>query len=101
MRPGSWVSRTMPSSPGSVPGSRALSSSTVRNPVAAMPRNLSTRALCTESPSSGRGGFPEADHVALGVPRVGAEAHAADRLPAEHGLPAELADPAQRVVDAG
>src|SRR6185312_2036414 len=35
-RPGSWSVITRPSSPGSVPGSRALSSSTVWNPVADM-----------------------------------------------------------------
>src|SRR3954447_864962 len=87
MRPGSCAVNTMPSIPGSVPGSRSLSSSTVWNPVAAMRPNL--------------GGLPEPDHVALGVAHVGAEAHVADRLLTEHGRPAELADPPQRVVDAG
>src|SRR4051812_45513811 len=87
MRPGSCAVNTMPSNPGSVPGSRSLSSSTVWNPVAAMRRNL-----C---------GLPEPDHVALGVPHVGAEAHGPDRLPAEHRLAAELADSPQRLVDAG
>src|SRR3954471_17512124 len=87
MRPGSCAVNTMPSIPGSVPGSRSLSSSTVWNPVAAMRPNL--------------GGLPEPEHVALGVPRVGAEAHVADRPLAQHGLAAELADPPQRLVDAG
>src|SRR3954453_7521140 len=86
MRPGSCAVNAMPSSPGSVPGSRSLSSSTVWNPVAAMPPNL--------------GGLPEADHVALGVLHVGAEAHVADRSLAQHGLATELADPLQRLVDA-
>src|SRR4051794_17941218 len=87
MRPRSCAVNTMPSIPGSVPGRRSLSSSTVWNPVAAMRPNLSV--------------LPEADHVALGVPRVGAEPHVADRPLAQHGLAAELADPPKRLVDAG
>src|SRR3954466_15141114 len=86
MRPGSCAVNTMPSIPGSVPGSRSLSSSTVWNPVAAMRPNL--------------GGLPQTDHVALGVLNVGAEAHVAARAVSRPGLATELADPLQRLVDA-
>src|SRR3954464_8077707 len=86
MRPGSCAVNTMPSIPGSVPGSRSLSSSTVWNPVAAMRPNL--------------GGLPEADHVALGVLHVGGEAHRADRRLPHDGRPSQLTDPLQRDVDA-
>src|SRR3954454_3977277 len=105
MRPGSCAVNTMPSNPGSVPGSRSLSSSTVWNPVAAMSGNL-LAAFGAESgaafgaESRGLGGLPEADHVALGVGDVGGEAHRADRRLAHDGRATELTDPLQGDVDA-
>src|ERR1700742_2986612 len=43
--------------------------------------------------------LPEADHIALGVVNVGAEAHRADRLLAERDLPAQLLDAGERLLD--
>src|SRR5215218_9397500 len=85
-RPFSCPVIVSPSRPGSVPGSRALSSSAVWNPVAAMRGTLAS-------------GLPEADDVALGVGEVRGEAHLADRhLRRGHG-PAGLLDLGQLVVD--
>src|SRR3954454_9786934 len=60
----------MPSSPGSVPGSRALSSSTVWNPVAAMPGTY----------RPGRIGFPDRSPADDGRP-AGPPAHSRRRAP--------------------
>src|SRR4051812_8138497 len=90
-RPGSCVSITMPRSPGSVPGSRALSSSAVWNPVAAMARTYPGPRFRYQK----RGGsavprrLPQADDVALGVPHVGGEPHVADRLLRDDGAAAQ------------
>src|SRR3954451_8730054 len=119
-RPGSCAVIVSPSKPGSVPGSRALSSSAVWNPVAAMPGNLTgsvirfpdhpgaslavdgeggPRTVRSDGGSALRRGLPEADHVALRVLHVRGEAHGPDRLLRDDDRAAGPLDRGERPVD--